>query len=684
MATVPTVTTQSVAPGITEAVDVPQTNALFAEKAKTAEAVYGLGRATAGAFNEYGAMVEKIQLEDDDNEAKKLDMEVADYLRIVEHGDGTEANPGYGNLQGEAAVSAYKPTQDAVTKQIKAIRDKASNNRVRDLFDETTGQRALNFQANITDHMVGQRKVSQANTTAARLSQAVNDAGANYGNDKMIQQSLQIGLGELMQQGIREGWTQEVYEDKKREFVTDTIGGAIQGSLAGGGTGRASELLKQFKGDMDSNKVAGYKIQIKNMNEMYAAKADAALHDQVADAITVLGAGKEPAGLAELQKAVKGNKKYEEKLTLAINTRQQVADFSKLSLPEQQATLRAFELKPTATAEEAYTYSKLVTANKEIVNRVKDGEALDIAEENGVIDTKAEINGPQGLDVAGLTTRKQQAAIASDRMQVPVAPLTPSEVKTIGKALPTMDPATATKTLNQLHVGLGDGAYAVAGEMAKSDDKSQKVYAAALVRVGDGKAGIAIAESMMRGRRKLDQNPGSWELSSENTQAPIAAKANSVWASVGGVVPESVVAGANAIYADTVEPGVEFDPEAYDKALIKAQGGQVQYNDVALIPPTPNMSDDEFDTLVSGLSPTDYARFSVGGPPAVGSNGVAFDPRLLQENSMFGMGDAKAVLRQAGVGQYYIEVPGQGFIPNVNGTPYIIDLGAANQYKRRE
>ena len=124
------------------------------------------GRRIAAAGDELHRLALKSMMEDNEREAKKLDVELSSALRSINYGDGTAQNPGYFGLKGEAALQGYEGAQKAVREAQKKLLDGAKNDRVKEMFGEVSARR-LETELNTMARFVGQERVSYCFTPEA-------------------------------------------------------------------------------------------------------------------------------------------------------------------------------------------------------------------------------------------------------------------------------------------------------------------------------------------------------------------------------------------------------------------------------------------------------------------------------------------------------------------------------------
>lgn len=207
-------------------------------------ALQGAGLAQTGArlqgvSDEFGRLALKAQMEDNEREAKKLDIELSSTLRSINYGDGTAQNPGYFGLKGEAALQGYGNAQKAVQEAQKKLLESGKNDRVKQMFGEVAARR-VESELNTMARFVGQERVRAADTVSeARLSEAANDAAKAWNNPTIIQRSVGLAVNEIKDMAQRNGWGPEVEAAKVREATSVIATGAAKAALAVEATGAA-------------------------------------------------------------------------------------------------------------------------------------------------------------------------------------------------------------------------------------------------------------------------------------------------------------------------------------------------------------------------------------------------------------------------------------------------------------
>lgn len=269
----PTVQSRPIDPGYQSAAGAT----LDAFGAPQGAALAQTGARIQGVADEAGRLALKAMIEDNEREAKKLDIELSSTLRAINYGDGTAQNPGYFGLKGEAALSGYANAQKAVQEAQKKLTESAKNDRVKQMFGEVAARR-VESELNTMARFVGQERVRAADTVSeARLSEAANDAAKSWNDPKVISRSIGLAVNEIKDMAQRNGWGPEVEAAKVREATSVIATGAAKAALAVEATGAAQRIFKQYESSFSPEARASISKQIREGSIQHSAQA---LRDQ--------------------------------------------------------------------------------------------------------------------------------------------------------------------------------------------------------------------------------------------------------------------------------------------------------------------------------------------------------------------------------------------------------------------
>lgn len=269
----PTVQSRPIDPGYQSAAAA----SLDAFGASQGAALAQTGARIQGVADEAGRLALKAMIEDNEREAKKLDVELSSTLRGINYGDGTAQNPGYFGLKGEAALSGYANAQKAVQEAQKKLTEGAKNDRVKQMFGEVAARR-VESELNTMARFVGQERVRAADTVSeARLSEAANDAAKSWNDPKVVGRSIGLAVNEIKDMAQRNGWGPEVEAAKVREATSVIATGAAKAALAVEATGAAQRIFKQYESSFSPEARASISRQIREGSVQHSAQA---LRDQ--------------------------------------------------------------------------------------------------------------------------------------------------------------------------------------------------------------------------------------------------------------------------------------------------------------------------------------------------------------------------------------------------------------------
>lgn len=208
------------------------------------------GRRIVAASDDLAKISLDIMNEDNEREAKRLDVELSSTLRRINYGDGTAANPGYFGTRGENAINGFASTQKQIQDAHQALLKSAKNDRVRQMYGDVANKR-IEHELNSMSRFVGQERRAAADTVSeARMQEAAANASTSWNDPTVLRQSIGVALSEAKSMAERNGWSAEVLAAKEREAKTVIASSAIKAALAVEATGKASQLFKQFSGDM--------------------------------------------------------------------------------------------------------------------------------------------------------------------------------------------------------------------------------------------------------------------------------------------------------------------------------------------------------------------------------------------------------------------------------------------------
>lgn len=189
-------------------------------------------------------------IENNEREAKRLDVEYSRRLRTIAFGDGTPDNPGYYNTRGENALSALGSVQEQIAKARDELLSSTTNPRVREMFGMASEIRQENQLEGIFRYASKQRELANDAVSEARIAEARDDAATAWADPKLLAQSEALVRSEVMDMAERNGWADEVVASKMEAEVTAVYAAAIQ-NAALADVGSARQLFEAVRSKVD-------------------------------------------------------------------------------------------------------------------------------------------------------------------------------------------------------------------------------------------------------------------------------------------------------------------------------------------------------------------------------------------------------------------------------------------------
>lgn len=191
----------------------------------------------------------KAQNEDNERAAKEADVKLSERMRAIMFGDGSEQNPGYYGLKGQAALDAYGPTQEAIKKAREEV-GRGLNPRAKLLFDSSADNRFNTEFNSMSRYNLQERRVANDTASEVRIREA-NDSGVAAWNDpKRVAEAVAIIRGEVVGMGQRNGWSPEIVNSKIQEEQSKLYAGMINAALVRD-PAAAQKLYDSYKTSID-------------------------------------------------------------------------------------------------------------------------------------------------------------------------------------------------------------------------------------------------------------------------------------------------------------------------------------------------------------------------------------------------------------------------------------------------
>lgn len=219
------------------------------------------GASLAGAGQQLAQIAIEMQHESNQRELKGADNAQSELEHTIWSGDGTAANPGFGNLEGQFAVDAQADTERVRQKGMEAIRKGLSSDFLRARWDEMSSQRSSAARARSSDHVVKQSKVANARQADTRMALAIRDAASDFNNPTRMNDHFAAAGAEAntaaWNRGIRDQKQLDLASDIARSKVARS---AIEGAIANDDVALAKDLLKSYSSPFSKDNPGGQRI----------------------------------------------------------------------------------------------------------------------------------------------------------------------------------------------------------------------------------------------------------------------------------------------------------------------------------------------------------------------------------------------------------------------------------------
>jgi hypothetical protein len=205
---------------------------------------------TAAGLQDVGKAYDELQLGQDQKEAKDWLNQLIKSKTDLMYGDGTDANPGYMNMKGDAAVNAAKLSSEKLDKLRQDLLGKASNKQVAKMFDGASMELIAPDHEDILKHASQQHQVALDTTDDATVAAASDQMAANPTSDRVVLNSTALIAGSINAKLDRAGITDKTTRDQAiLEGVSAAKAKAIQTALVRDPKAGA-ELYAKWKGQI--------------------------------------------------------------------------------------------------------------------------------------------------------------------------------------------------------------------------------------------------------------------------------------------------------------------------------------------------------------------------------------------------------------------------------------------------
>ena len=233
-----------------------------------------VGRATARAGTELGDRVLREQIDDNIREMKGALVRQSELEKLVYFGDGTAENPGFGNLQGQAAIDGLQTARERLTEGQAEISKSLKNNRQRQLYAAASAQGAVDAQARLNNHTSQQRKVANAAMAVARQQEAKDNAVFDFRDDDRMATNFAIVRAEALTEGAERGLVGQALISHTEAAVSAVAVQAVEAAIAEGDIARGRKLLAKYKkeGQLDGTDIPALTKALKEGNVKFASQ----------------------------------------------------------------------------------------------------------------------------------------------------------------------------------------------------------------------------------------------------------------------------------------------------------------------------------------------------------------------------------------------------------------------------
>ena len=210
---------------------------------------FGLGQArgmeaiSQGLANMANSL-QRIQLQDEENELKSLDVELSNRIRAELYGDPETGQEGYLTSQNNAALDGYVPVRQRIAKIRDEMIQDISSSRVKDRFTVAAGRRLNIAYTEMAQHNNRARNNVSQQVAEARINNAKNDAADN---PAVLPQSLATIGQEVVAKMNRAGVTDDtVIANEVEKEQSDAVLQSINLQLSENNANGAAALLRDY------------------------------------------------------------------------------------------------------------------------------------------------------------------------------------------------------------------------------------------------------------------------------------------------------------------------------------------------------------------------------------------------------------------------------------------------------
>lgn len=181
-------------------------------------------------------------------------------------GDGTPDNPGFGSLEGQAAIDAHRSARDNMLAEADAIAEGLSTQKQRDRYRAGSAQAMVDFEARLGDHTTRQRKVASERMAEARAQEQADNAVHDYNDDNRMDGNFAVMEAAAENLATTRGLTGVARVSFIEKQVSAVAVVAVEAAIADGDPGRAKELLAKYTedGSLDGSDIPALQKKLKD------------------------------------------------------------------------------------------------------------------------------------------------------------------------------------------------------------------------------------------------------------------------------------------------------------------------------------------------------------------------------------------------------------------------------------
>lgn len=553
----------------------------------------------------------KIQIENNEHEARRMDVELAATIRTTLYGDGTDQNPGYFATRGQAAVDQFPNIQKNLDEARKKIAGRSTNPRIQEMFDGVAESRMATTLGSMDRFLLKERHTAMLTTHEARKAEFMDSAASAWNDPIAVDKNTNNVIQET-----KTFWTEvmgagdDVVIGKVEEAVTALNVLVIDRFLAQKDVEGAKAFYENRKNLIDGRVRPDIEAKLNRAD----TQSMTLLRKKVKNSVDAENRGhKDPEFLETYAKvsslADGGNEAAMvllEDLDQATALSASIRSDNQRSFASTQADINSTPFE--VSGPDAVNKDKRQANLQRMRTQVAAGNGLTMAAENGVIEHPAPIR--YGA-AESWQDRGTKSEIASRRYGAYIGPLNKQELtnfsdslegKSVGGSIVPV--ASAVQMIKAAVEGLGeDEVSGLVFDMIQDNPEAGMAVAIAVDRQ-------EMAGQIIAGGRFMRDNPDV-KLEQKNRLNSANAVLGNMFDADTASARRSILAAADALYAYRQSSGkLKSDPSAYEQAINDVVGGMLTYNGRNMMAPIPGFNDDQWRDMIGVLQPNDLKDFS--------------------------------------------------------------------------